>query len=132
MWETQVRSLGQEDPLEGEMATYSILLPGDSHGQRKLVNHSPWGHKELGTSEACTGSILLSVHNPHCKKLLQLILLHVSPPQDCEILEGRNCILLVIVSPIQNFFLSVYVQPDTVVCGKNSMMLMFSTLYSLQ
>ena len=28
MWETQVRSLGQTDPLEKEMATHSILLPG--------------------------------------------------------------------------------------------------------
>ena len=26
MWETQVRSLGREDPLEKEMATYSNIL----------------------------------------------------------------------------------------------------------
>ena len=26
MWETQVRSLGQEDPLEREMATHSSVL----------------------------------------------------------------------------------------------------------
>ena len=26
MWETQVRSLGQEDPLEKEMATHSSML----------------------------------------------------------------------------------------------------------
>ena len=26
MWETQVRSLGQEDPLEKEMATHSSTL----------------------------------------------------------------------------------------------------------
>ena len=26
MWETPVRSLGQEDPLEEEMATYSSIL----------------------------------------------------------------------------------------------------------
>ena len=26
MWETQVRSLGQEDPLEQEMATHSSIL----------------------------------------------------------------------------------------------------------
>ena len=36
MWETQVRSLGQDDPLEKEMATHSIFLPGKSHGQRSL------------------------------------------------------------------------------------------------
>ena len=28
-----VRSLGGEDPLEKGMATHSIFLPGESHGQ---------------------------------------------------------------------------------------------------
>ena len=33
--------LGQEDPLEEGMATHSIFLPGESHGQRSLVGYSP-------------------------------------------------------------------------------------------
>ena len=33
MW---VQSLGQEDSLEEGMAAHSILLPGESHGQRSL------------------------------------------------------------------------------------------------
>ena len=43
MQETWVRSLGWEDPLEKEMATHStpVLLPGKSHGQRRLVGSSP-------------------------------------------------------------------------------------------
>ena len=28
-----------------------VLLPGESHGQRKLAGHSPWGHRELDTTE---------------------------------------------------------------------------------
>ena len=49
MQETWVRSLGQEDPLEEEMATHSSILawrvpwieePGGLH------TVSPWGHKE--------------------------------------------------------------------------------------
>ena len=28
------------------MATYSVLLPGKSHGQRSLVGYGTWGHKE--------------------------------------------------------------------------------------
>ena len=36
--EMRVRSLGQEDPLEKEMATHSIFLPGKFHGQRSLVH----------------------------------------------------------------------------------------------
>ena len=49
--ETWVRYLGQEDPLEKEMAAHSIFLPGKSHGGRSLVGYSPWGHKELDTTE---------------------------------------------------------------------------------
>ena len=32
--ETWVQSLGQEDPLDKQMATYSSNLPGEFHGQR--------------------------------------------------------------------------------------------------
>ena len=28
-----------------------VLLPGKSHGQRSLVGYSPWGRKELDTTE---------------------------------------------------------------------------------
>ena len=28
-----------------------VFLPGESHGQRSLVGCSPWGHKELDTTE---------------------------------------------------------------------------------
>ena len=51
MLETWVRSLGQEDPLEKEMAIHSRLLTGKSHGQRSLVGYSPWGRKESDTTE---------------------------------------------------------------------------------
>ena len=46
--ETQVQSLGLEDPLEGEIATYSSrFLPRKSHGQRSWVGYSPRGHKRV-------------------------------------------------------------------------------------
>ena len=49
MWETWVRSLGQEDPLEKEMAQPTpVFLPGKSYGQRSLVGYSSWGHKRVG------------------------------------------------------------------------------------
>ena len=51
-----VGSLGQEDPLEKDMAIMPVFLPGESHGQRSLAGYSPWGHKQLDTSEA-TGHI---------------------------------------------------------------------------
>ena len=45
MQETQVLSLGQEDPLEKEMATHSSILSWRIPWS--LVGYSPWGHKEL-------------------------------------------------------------------------------------
>ena len=44
MRETWVRSLGQEDPLDKEMATHSSTLAGKFNGQRSLVGYSSWGH----------------------------------------------------------------------------------------
>jgi len=28
-----------------------VFLPGESRGQKSLAGYSPWGHKELDTSE---------------------------------------------------------------------------------
>ena len=50
--EMQVRSLGQEDPPEEGSQPTSIVLSGESHGQRSLVACSPWGHKASDTPEA--------------------------------------------------------------------------------
>ena len=50
MQEMRVQSLGQEDPLEEEMATQSVHLPGKSP-QRNLACYSPWTHKESEMTE---------------------------------------------------------------------------------
>ena len=42
MQETQVQSLGREEPLEEEMASHSSVLAWEIHGQRSLVGYSPW------------------------------------------------------------------------------------------
>ena len=34
-----------------EMAAHSSILPGKSHGQRSLVDYSPWVHKESDMTE---------------------------------------------------------------------------------
>ena len=46
MQETWVLSLGQEDPLEKEMANHSSALAEKFHGQRSLIGYSPWGRRE--------------------------------------------------------------------------------------
>ena len=45
--ETGVWSLGWEDPLEKEMATTLVFLPGKFHEQRSMANYSLWGCKRV-------------------------------------------------------------------------------------
>ena len=68
--ETWARSLGQEEPLEKEMATYStifdpmdrkawrlpspVFVPGKFHGQWSPAGNSSWGRKESGMTEQLT------------------------------------------------------------------------------
>ena len=46
MQETQVRSLGGEDPLEERMATHSSILAWRTPWTEELVGKSPWGQKD--------------------------------------------------------------------------------------
>ena len=57
MQETQVRSLGWEDPLEQEMATHSSILAWKIPWMEELVGYSPRGHKESDTTERLTLSL---------------------------------------------------------------------------
>ena len=54
MRETWVQSLDPEDPLEKEMATTPVFLPGESIGWRSLVGYSPRGRKESDTTKQYT------------------------------------------------------------------------------
>ena len=50
--ESPVQSLGQEDPLEKEMATHSSIIAWRiPYGQRSLAGYSPWACKESDTTE---------------------------------------------------------------------------------
>ena len=47
-----VGSLGQEDPLEEDMATHSSILPGESYGQRSLAASQSIGLRRVRYAEA--------------------------------------------------------------------------------
>ena len=49
--ETPVQFLGQEDPLEEEMATHSSILAWRIPWTEELAGYSPWGHKESDRTE---------------------------------------------------------------------------------
>ena len=59
--ETQVRSLGQEDPLEEGVATHSSILAWRIPWAEEPGGHSPWRHKELDMTEPLTHTALLRV-----------------------------------------------------------------------
>ena len=39
---------GSDDPLEKEMATHFNILARKAHGQRSLVDYSPWSRERVG------------------------------------------------------------------------------------
>ena len=41
-------------PWRREWQPTPVILPGEFHGQRSLAGYSPWGHKELDTTERLT------------------------------------------------------------------------------
>ena len=51
MWETGFDSWVGETPWRRKWQSTPALLPGKSHGRRSLIGYSPWGHKELDTTE---------------------------------------------------------------------------------
>ena len=64
MQETQVSSLGQEDPLEKGIAALSSILAWRilwTEEQSMGSGCSPWGHKELPTTEQLTHTHKLNV-----------------------------------------------------------------------
>ena len=49
MLETLVQSVVRKMPWRKEWLPIPVFLPGEFHGQRRLVSYSPWGHKESDT-----------------------------------------------------------------------------------
>ena len=45
-------------PWTREWQPTPVFLPGEFHRQRRLAGYSPWGHKELDTSEWLTSSVI--------------------------------------------------------------------------
>ena len=60
--ETQIQSLGWEDPRRRKWQPTPVFLPGKSHGERSLAGHSAWGRKESDPTEH-------THHRAHAKSL---------------------------------------------------------------
>ena len=94
MQETQVQSLGGEDPLEKEMVSTPVFLPGEVHGQRS------WWATVHGVAESdTTEQLSMAIKNMDsgsqvqiqttylltiCNDLNLYKLLNLSMPQFCH------------------------------------------------
>ena len=82
MRETWIQSLGWEDPLQKGKVTTPVFWPGEFHGLS-----SPWGCKELDTSEQLT---------PHILWAFQVVLVVKNPPdnagdiRDVDLIPGSK------------------------------------------
>ena len=66
MREAWVRSMGWEDPLEKGKLPTPVFWPGEFHGL-----YSPWGQKQLDTTERISLSKLLQEQNKSWRDIIQ-------------------------------------------------------------
>ena len=65
VWKILWRRTGQPPP---------VFLPGESHGQSSLAGYSPWGLKELDTTEAASHTHPVRAQKSHPQIWFQVIL----------------------------------------------------------
>ena len=91
---------------EKEMATHSMFLPGESHGQRSLVGCSPWGHKESDTTKGLTHTHILSGYqcNTSLYYIIYNVLYYISIT---DLMDSINIGLTKITSKLQKTLISI-------------------------
>ena len=78
MQETQVQSLGQEDPLEKGMATHSSILAWKIPQTKEPGRVQFMGSEESDTAEGLTLSLLFFFFALHCKTKKKVWIRHTS------------------------------------------------------
>ena len=96
MRQTWVRKI----PWRRKWQPTPVLLPGKFHGQRNLVNYSPRGRKESGTTERCHFTSLHFTSSKHtfCSQRTSSPatyytnrIQHASPPSADKGIVARSC-----------------------------------------
>ena len=64
--EMRLNSWAGKIPWRTKWRSTPVLLPGESHGQRSLAGHSPWGHRESVFGTEILPSDFL--HPAHCSR----------------------------------------------------------------
>ena len=91
---SSVHEISQTRILERQPT--AAFLPGESHGQRSLVGHSPWGHRESDATEGLMHTHTPpSAHSPPAPgdpMMLKRTLLHASMPGNLVLNERISCL----------------------------------------
>ena len=101
MDETQVRSLGQEDPWRRSWQPVPVFLSGKSHRQKSLAGYSPWGHRvRQDWSDSMDAHTRLSL-TPHLLLLVVswLSLYSLSKASHCKAVSGEHIQLAALFDP---------------------------------
>ena len=86
MWETRFDAWVRKIPWRRKCLPTPVFLPGESHGQKNLAGYSPWGHKELDTTEQLTLFLYRSLQSiEHCSLcyIQQVLTSHLFCIQQC-------------------------------------------------
>ena len=88
MQETQVQSLGWKISWRRQWQPTPVFLPGKSHGWRSLVGYSPWGHKELETTERLHFLSFFPYKCMNLRMICNIYKIHFDPVGLCSRLLG--------------------------------------------
>ena len=86
--DTQVQSLGREDPLEKEMAATPVFLPGESHGQRSLGGLQSIALQRAGHNRSDLACMHASSrYYAHCKQFTKIDIIQRMQSSELEIFK---------------------------------------------
>ena len=82
-------------PQRREWLPSLVFLPGEFHGQKSLVGHSPWGHKELNMTEQklqLISSVVIVSGTQQRDSAIYIYMCTCSPPNSSSI-QAEFCVL---------------------------------------
>ena len=88
-WQSQVLNSRSFDLWRRKWQPTPVLLPRKFHGWRSLVGYSPWGHKELDTTERLHLKGPRGLNQMRCRRAWQTVK-YCGCPRSCDYQGGAG------------------------------------------